>query len=183
MPLLVLLLFILIVPLIAVLLAPVTVIQRYRRGTARRPARGWVATLNVVTLTVSAVLFLSSAAVVDFWVPRAFPYAALGLLGGATLAFVGLRLTRWEPAPDSLHYTPNRWLVLTVTAVVAARMAYGFWRAWHAWQSQPADSWLLAAGIAGSLAAGGVVIGYYLSYWAGVRRRFRRHQRVTFVAR
>jgi len=30
-------------------------------------------------------------------------------------------------------------------------------------------------GVAGSLAAGAVVLGYYLSYWLGIRRRLRRH--------
>jgi hypothetical protein len=34
-----------------------------------------------------------------------------------------------------VHYTPNRWLVLTVTAVVAARIFYGVWRVWAAWQA------------------------------------------------
>jgi hypothetical protein len=37
------------------------------------------------------------------------------------------------------------------------------------------ESWFVAAGVAGSMAAGAVVIGYYLVYWLGVRRRWRRH--------
>jgi len=31
---------------------------------------------------------------------------------GAGLGLVGLVLTRWEPTAATLHYTPNRWLVL-----------------------------------------------------------------------
>ena len=89
---------------------------------------------------------------------------------------VGLRLTRWEPASGGLHYTPNRWLVLAITLVVTGRLFYGFWRGWHTWRAGPADgSWLAAAGVAGSMAAGAVVLGYYLAYWIGVRRRIRRH--------
>lgn len=37
------------------------------------------------------------------------------------------------------------------------------------------ESWFVAAGVAGSMAAGAVVLGYYLVYWIGVRRRYRRH--------
>jgi hypothetical protein len=151
---------------------------RYRAGTARRQARGWVATLNFTGLLVSTALFLTGAGLASIWVPHAFTYSLLGLLGGIALGVVGLRLSRWESAPQSLHYTPNRWLVLGVTSVVTARLLYGFWRAWHTWRDAPGDtSWLVAFGVAGSMAAGAVVLGYYLAYWIGVRRRFRLHLR------
>ena len=42
---------------------------------------------------------------------------------------IGLALTRWESDSQSLHFTPNRSLVLLVTLLVAARIVYGFWRA------------------------------------------------------
>ena len=51
---------------------------------------------------------------------------------GTGLGLVGLVLTRWEPTPATLHYTPNRWLVLVVTLMVSARVLYGFWRSWKA---------------------------------------------------
>jgi hypothetical protein len=74
-----------------------------------------------------------------------------------------------------LYYTPNRWLVLAITLVVAGRVAFGFWRSWNAWQTtDDYASWAAASGAAGSLAAGAVVLGYYLVYWLGVRRRLRR---------
>jgi hypothetical protein len=76
-----------------------------------------------------------------------------------------------------LHYTPNRWLVLAITLVVTARVLYGFWRAWESWRAGLSEgSWFVAAGVAGSMAAGAVVLGYYLVYWIGVRRRLRRVQ-------
>jgi hypothetical protein len=84
----------------------------------------------------------------------------------------GLVLTRWERDGPSLFYTPSRLLILAVTLVVTVRIAYGFWRGWHAWRAaQEGGSWIAAIGIPGSLAVGGVVIGYYLVYWAGVRSR------------
>ena len=155
-------------------LMPLALVLRHRAGTARRQARGWVATLNVVALAISTSLFLLGAALTSIWVPHALRYSLLGLLGGIALGIVGLWLSRWERAPQSLHYTPNRWLVLAITLVVTSRMAYGLWRGWHAWGSTPdKSSWLTEAGAAGSLAAGAVVLGYYLSYWMGVRRRLR----------
>jgi hypothetical protein len=161
-----------------IVLMPLSLVLRYRAGTARRQARGWVATLNLAGLAISTSLFMTGAALASIWVPRALGYSLLGLLGGFALGIIGLWLSRWERAPQSLHYTPNRWLVLGVTLVVTARLLYGFWRGWHAWRHAPGETSSLAAfGVAGSMAAGAVVLGYYLSYWMGIRRRLRRHTR------
>ena len=168
----------LLVVVVALLLMPLTLIQRYRVGTARRPARGWLAAINLVGIAMSVLLFLTGSAVTNLWVPGAFMYAAMGVLVGGVLGVLGLALTRWEPSARALHYTPNRWLVLGITFVVTARLLYGFWRSWHAWQAGlEGGTWLAATGVAGSLAAGGVVLGYYLIYWAGVRRRLKSHRR------
>jgi hypothetical protein len=104
----------------------------------------------------------------------------LGLAGGGVLGVLGLRLSRWEVTPRSVHYTPSRALVLAITLVVTARILYGFWRSWHAWHAAAGDaSWLAASGAAGSLAAGALVLGYYVIYWSGVWRRIGRHQRTA----
>jgi hypothetical protein len=159
-----------------IVLVPLSLVLRYRAGTARRQARGWVATLNLVGLAISTSLFVTAAALMSLWVPHALSYSLLGLLGGFALGIVGLWLSRWERATQSLHYTPNRWLVLAITLVVTARVLFGLWRGWHAWRHAPGEtSWLAAFGVAGSLAAGAVVLGYYLSYWMGIRRRLRLH--------
>jgi hypothetical protein len=160
-----------------VLLIPFSLVMRYRTGTARQVARGWVATANVVSIGISVVLLVSTAAITTFWVPGALPYTLGGMAVGCVLGLLGLAMSRWEPTAHALHFTPNRWLVLGILLVVTARIAFGFWRAWHAWGTTPDDStWLAEAGLAGSLGAGAVVVGYYLVYWWGVRRRFRRHR-------
>ena len=151
---------------------PFALIFRYRTGTRRRRARGWVATLNAISLAISATIFLISAAITTRWIPFSFSSAAFGLACGAILGLLGLWLTRWERDGVSLFYTPSRLLVLAVTLVVSVRIAYGFWRGWNSWRAaQEGTSWITAMGIPGSLAAGAVVIGYYLVYWAGVRSR------------
>jgi hypothetical protein len=128
--------------------------------------------LNVFATCLSALLFLVGAAVTTVWVPRAFSSALMGLAGGCVLGLIGIWLSRWEAAPGSLHYTPNRWLVLGITLVVAGRVIYGALRAWYAWGGVADDASLVAAfGIPGSLAAAATVLGYYLSFSIGVRFR------------
>ena len=176
MPLLLLAIALVLTP---VVLVPVALVLRYRAGTARRQARGWIAILNLIGLAISTMLFLMGAAIANVWVPHTVRYSLLGLLGGFALGIVGLWLSRWERAPQSLHYTPNRWLVLAVTLLVTVRILFGLWRSWHSWHlasTTGTDASLVASfGVAGSLAAGAVVLGYYLSYWLGIRRRLRRH--------
>jgi hypothetical protein len=157
---------------------PFGLVQRYRMGKARRRARGWVVALNCALTSLSMVVFLWGAAVTNFWVPDAFRLSLMGCGVGLVLGAVGLLLTRWEGTLRGLHYTPNRWLVLLVVFAVSARLLYGFWRAWHAWQAHAGDeSWIAAAGIPGSMAVGGGVIAYYVVYWAGVWWQVRRHRK------
>ena len=107
-------------PLLLLALMPLILLQRYRVGTSRRLVRPWFVGLNLLLMALSAVLFLAGAAVTGYWVANAFTGAALGLLSGALLGVLGLVMTRWEPAAATLHYTPNRWLVLIVTFAVVA---------------------------------------------------------------
>ncbi|HEV8629201.1 MAG TPA: DUF1453 domain-containing protein [Thermoanaerobaculia bacterium] len=162
---------------------PLSLLLRYRTGKARRLARSWVVTTNLVMLTISMLLFLAGAAFTSLWVPRALAYGLLGLAAGGVLGLLGLVATRWEPTPRGLFFTPNRWLVLLVTLLVTARVGYGIWRAWHTWHHAAGDvAWLDAFGVAESLAAGAVVLGYYLVYVLGVRRRLRADVPVTPVS-
>ena len=170
----------LLVPVLIVLglvaLIPIALVQRYRMGTSRQRARGWLATINVVGIAFSAAILIASAGLANVWVPGAVRYTAAGLGAGCVLGIVGIWLTRWEHAPGRLHYTPNRWLVLAITLLVVARMLFGFWRAWHTWGATAAErAWLATTGVVDSMAAGAVVLGYYLAYWIGVRSRIKRH--------
>jgi hypothetical protein len=164
----------LLVVFVLVLSTPLLLVIRYRVGTARRPARLWIATINLLSLLLSAGLFLWIAALTNFWVRNAFAYSFLGFVSGALLGLLGLFVTRWDQAATVTYYTPNRWLVLLLTLAVAARLLYGFWRILHAWHFAGADSsWLASAGIPGSMAVGALVLGYYFTYFAGVTWRIR----------
>jgi hypothetical protein len=173
-----LLLLVLLLPLVVIALMPVILIQRYRMGIARRLARPWLVTLNLVLMAISACCFLAGAAITAAWVPHAFGGGAAGIALGAALGVLGVFLTRWEPTPATLHYTPNRWLVLVVTFIVSVRVAYGLWRSWTVAEAGfHGTHVVLAFGIPQSLAAGGAVIGYYIAYGWGVRRRIQQWQK------
>ena len=157
---------------------PFLLFLRYRTGTMRRLGRRWLATLNLVMLVFSAVLFLYGAALTSLWVPDAFRYCLFGLLAGGLLGLLGLALTHWEQTPQALYYTPNRGLILLLTLTVTARLLYGLWRIFHGWRTSGSDpSWLERAGIAGSLALGAILLGYYVTYTAGVRWRLKRRDK------
>ena len=123
-----------------------------RRGGRR--AAGW-STINLIVIGISTALFLLSAAVTSVWVPRAFPYTALGLAAGCLLGLFGLARTRWEATSSALYFTPSRALTLAVTLLVTARVLFGFWRSWRAWGAGVHySSWIAASDVAGSMAAG-----------------------------
>jgi hypothetical protein len=169
---------ILLVPVLVVLalvaLIPIALVQRYRMGVARQRARGWLIAINLVGLSLSMIMFILTAAVTSIWLHPVLIYTIVGLTTGFVLGVIGLWFTRWEPTPHALFFTPNRLLVLTITLIVTARVLFGFWRAWHSWRAGLDDAaWVAAAGVAKSMAAGAVVLGYYFVYWIGVRQRFR----------
>jgi hypothetical protein len=169
-----LLLAFLLIPLVVIVLIPISLLLRIHHGTMRRQARGWVLTANALALSFSTAMFLTGALITSRWVPDVLPYSLAGLGVGAVLGLIGFALTRWESTGGVVHYTPHRWLVVTLTAVVAARIFYGVWRVWAAWQAGVAHIASVAgAGIALSIAAGAVVLGYYLIYWIAIRRRLR----------
>ena len=173
-----LLILLLLLPIVLLALTPIMLIQRYRVGTARRLARPWMATFGVVMMCVSTVFFLIGSAVTTIWVQDALSGAAAGVTLGSLLGVVGLVLSKWESTPHSLHYTPNRWLVLFITFVVSARLLYGLYRSWQMAQAGfDGTSVVTAFGVAESLAAGGIVVGYYLAYGAGLRWRIKKWQR------
>lgn len=173
-----LLLLVLALPVILLALMPLVLFQRYRLGSARRLARPWITTITLVSMTFSAVFFLFAAAVTQIWVAGAFRGAAFGVAIGCVVGVLGLLLTRWEAGLRTLHYTPNRWLVLVITLIVSARVLYGFYHSWGAARAGLAGTSMIDAfGVPQSLGAGGIVIGYYLVYSAGLRWRIRRWDR------
>ena len=90
MPVIALLLFLAFIVLASIALLPLSLVQRYRVGTARRPARGWMVTINLVGTAITAALFLLGIGVTGIWVANAFAYAVAGFAVGCALGLLGL---------------------------------------------------------------------------------------------
>ncbi|ROU04443.1 DUF1453 domain-containing protein [Lysobacter enzymogenes] len=174
MPLLLIPLALLALALLWALLIPVGLIQRYRYGKARRRALGWAVSLGAGFSLLSLLLFFAGAWVSGHWVADAPLFAAGGLAAGLPLGALGLALTRFEDEPRGLYYTPSRWIALGLTLLIAARLGYGLWQGLHAWSADAPHAWLPRQG--GLFAVGGLLLGYYLVYTLGLRRRLRRHR-------
>jgi hypothetical protein len=155
-----------------------SLVLRYRAGTARRHGRRWVAGVNLWMTSLSAVLFLSFAFLISFWLGTAFRFALIGTGFGVILGLLGLAMTRWETQPEGLFYTPSRWLALLVTLAIGARLVYGWWHATHSGSNIASNQhWLMnASGTELSLAVAAWLLGYYLVYSMGVRLQIARHE-------
>ena len=106
--------------LAVIALMPLSLVLRYRAGTARRPARRWVAAINLVAVGVSATLLLMVAAITSYWIPVALRYALMGLAGGGLLGLLGL-----GPRVDVIEPASLRERVAAEAAAVVARGRQG----------------------------------------------------------
>jgi hypothetical protein len=170
----------LLVPLLLIILVvawlillPLTLRQRYRYGRARRRAQGWMLGINAWVMLSSVPGLMVMAWLGTRWSADALRDAVLGLGIGAALGGLGLVLTRFEHIDGRLHYTPNRWLVLALTVLVALRIAMGVWLAWHRMTGDGSDgeAWVQLVDAGGLWGVGGVLLGYAAAYAWGLYRR------------
>ena len=155
-----------------VVLLPVALVQRYRHGRARRRVQGWVVRANAWLLAASALLLLLGAWIGGHWIDNAMRDATVGMLAGIALGIAGVCSTRFEATSQGLFYTPNRWLVLGLTSLLALRILAGLWLGWQSMRDAPvAEGWNAWLDHGGLLAVAAVLMGYYLAYTFGLRRR------------
>ena len=174
MPLLMVPLVILILLALWLLLLPLSLWQRYRLGKARRKAWPWMVKLNSWVLLFSAGVFLAGMALTNLWWPGALGHALAGLGIGLVIGLLGLWLSRFENTAQGFFYTPNPWLALGLTLLVAARIAMGFVEMWRYWRGSDALSIIPVLDHASLFAVAGLLLGYYLGYAWGLRRRLSR---------
>ena len=158
------------------LLLPLVLRQRYRQGHARRRAYRWLLRVNAWGFLLSVAGFMATAWLATSWSPPALQDAALGAAVGVLLGLAGVALTRFEWRPDGLHYTPNRWMALLLTLLVAARIVAGLWWSWErlAGGTHAATPLAHALQAGGVWAVGGMLLGYAATYAWGVHLRHRR---------
>lgn len=171
MPLLLLLLLPLLLLALWLVLLPLSLWLRWRGGRARRRLQPWAVRLNAWLLAASVPVFLASAWFATRWWPDALADAAIGLLAGVLVGIVGLWLMRVERDARGLWITPNRWLVLALTTLVALRVLAGLWRA-GVQLAQAATPAAVDVGLWTGVA--GLLLGYGLATAWGLRARLRR---------
>lgn len=100
---------------------------------------------------------------------------AAGIACGAVLGYVGLRHTRFEVTSEGRYYTPHTYMGLAVTALFVGRLAYRFLSVYDGTQPAAAAARGFSAHQASpfTLAAFGVLVGYYVLYYLGVLQRTR----------
>jgi hypothetical protein len=168
MPLLLLLLLPLLLLALWLLLWPLLLWARYRNGKARRRVQGWVVRVNAWLLAASVPMFVLGAWITSHWFPDALWESAAGLGAGVVLGSLSLWLTRFEHDERGYYYTPNRWLVLALTGLLALRILLGIIVSVSRFGAPHIGALgLLDAGALGSIA--GLFLGYGLAYTWGLR--------------
>ncbi len=139
---------------------------RVRRLLTRQPLHPWRTRLRAgLFLYIGAGLLASTW---GLWPSFASFAAAYG--AGMALALLGLRRTRFEDAPDGLHFTPDMRIGIGLSLLLAARI---LWRlgelALHGLPRHAATvDELLHSPV--TLAVLGLLAGYYAAYALGVLR-------------
>lgn len=163
-----------------VLLLPISIVQRYRYGKARRRVLAWAVRLNSWLLAISVFVFVASSWVAAMWVDHALLDAVLGLGAGGVIGMVGLSLDRFEVTPQGLFRTPNQWLVLGLSLLLAGRIALGLWLAWRDGPDTAMAGWATQGGLIG---VAGVLLGYSVATSWGLRFRLARVPKAEARAR
>ena len=158
--------------MVVVVLISFAVYRRYRRSVGRQRLSPKRMILRIALLCVAGI-FLGAAVVVS---PTALVEVLISLALGLAAAYLGLRLTKFESAPDGDFYTPNTYVSLAVFAVFIVRLVY---RLIFEFQTGPpaqvTDNPLVGFGKNPLVAAPFfLLIGYYAFYYGGVLLRSRK---------
>jgi NhaP-type Na+/H+ or K+/H+ antiporter len=135
--------------------------RRVRRNIGRQP-------LRPRRLIVSLVVF-SLVSVLLFSLSLPFPKMLLGIGGGillgALLGFVGLRLTKFETTEQGHFYTPNTHIGVALSLLFVGRMLYRIWLVGGP-SPAPGQPQLFQSPL--TLFIFGLIAGYYLVYYIGL---------------
>ena len=144
--------------------------RRFRRLFGRQPVQPARMKRRIGILLVVGALLLARG----LFAPATGFATAAGLGGGIALALLGLRLTVFETTPQGRFYTPHGGIGLAISGLLAARLAYRFWQIAPLMQQAHTAGENPFAAFQRSpltLAIFALLIGYYVTYYAGVLMR------------
>jgi len=148
---------------------------RTRRSFGRqRVAEGrmWVRIGILAALTVVVVTLAITGPAHDLTVLEGL---SAGIACGAALGYLGLRHTKFEVTSEGRFYTPHTYIGLIVTALFVGRLLYRYLSVYDGTVPTATQGGGAGAAFHGplTLAAFGVVVGYYVLYYLGVLQRTR----------
>ena len=140
------------------------VYRRVRRNIGRQPFQPHRLTVRIGIFALISVLVVG----VSVHNAQVLMGIASGLLAGMGLAWLGLRLTRFESNDAGHFYTPNRYFGLALSLLMVGRVVYRFTQmsgsSWSSAQSPPAQ--LVQSPL--TMCILGLLAGYYIVYSLGV---------------
>jgi hypothetical protein len=156
-----------------IVIAPLIVWRLYartRRNFGRQPIqpkRMWtrVAIFSVVTLLVATQGLLD---------PRLAVGLTAGLVGGVALGIAALKLTRFEIDGQNDCYFPNPWLGMALTALFIGRLLYRFMVLYPQISHGEGGGFATYQRSPLTMAILGLLLGYYIAYYAGLLLHHRR---------
>lgn len=137
------------------------VYMRFRRMVGRQrlsKARPWI-TLGIFS---TVILFLAYAA---HGHAERLSWLAAGLPIGSCLGVYGLRITRFEPTPHGLFYTPNAYLGIAMSLLFVGRILYRLVEVYDIAAAHAKPAFLRSSP---TLAIFGLIAGYYVVYAVGL---------------
>jgi hypothetical protein len=141
--------------------------RRIRRSIGRQPVTAGRMQARILILAL-VLLGLASRVVHS---PELGGALLAGLAAGAALGYVGLRHTKFETSAEGSFYTPHTYIGVTVSALLIARVVYRFAANYPAALAAAQANGDPLASYQKSpltLAIFGVVVGYYVLYYAGI---------------
>jgi hypothetical protein len=160
----------LVTPLLFAAFVAFAIYRRVRRNIGRQRVQPMRMRSRIILFGVIGALVLAvSARNVEL-----FGATAAGIAGGVALAWLGLRHTQFEITEQGSFYTPHTYIGLFVSALLLGRIAYRFmivYPAMQAAQQVNANPFAAYQKSPLTLAIFGIVIGYYIAYYAGVLMR------------
>lgn len=148
---------------------------RTRRSFGRQrvsAGRMWV---RIGILTALTVVVLTLALTGPAHDPTVLEGLTAGIACGAALAYLGLRHTKLEVTSEGRFYTPHTYIGLIVTGLFAGRLLYRYLSLYDGTLPATTPGSGVGAAFHGpfTLAAFGVVVGYYVLYYFGILQRTR----------